>query len=54
MGMCIQSIQRYKYFEALVNRTLGSIACFQQTKQINERLVILYYDWFLHLDSAKI
>jgi len=32
----------------------GHIGCVQQRKSLNERSLILYYDWFLHLDPAKI
>jgi len=28
--------------------------CVQQKKSLSERSLILYYDWFLHLDPAKI
>jgi len=34
-------------------RTQVIIGCVQQTKQISEHSVILYYDWFVHLNPAK-
>jgi len=37
-----------------LERISFNIGCVQQRKSLSERSLILYYDWFLHLDPVEI